>query len=337
MRPFALLSFIAFVSCAVLGCDDNNEANPTGPEEPTGDNGDLTKPSSVDAGFQLTTGTFDVPAGQEVQRCYFFEVPYDEPVFVNRIIATHANGSHHFNVFRVNSIKDLDGKPGDVVDGGECWKSSNWSDWAIIMNNQNDADRTEWALPEGVAIKLEPREKLMVQSHYVNATTQKTPDVGKGTVNFYRTEESNVEHEMGAMFATNQHIEICPGDINKSFSATCKTGEKTPITIIAANGHFHSRGLKFTISPWDSTSGDTGETFYTSQSWSDPVFETDLNVQIQPGNGIQFTCSYAVPANDCGDPEKECCYTFGPKVETQEHCNAFIYYYPKLTTDVNCF
>jgi len=32
----------------------------------------------------------------------------------------------------------------------------------------------------------------------------------------------------------------------------------------------------------------------------------------------------------------DCCYTFGPIVEKNEHCNAFVYYYPKQD-NVNCF
>ncbi len=41
---------------------------------------------------------------------------------------------------------------------------------------------------------------------------------------------------------------------------------------------------------------------------------------------------------DALDPlhANDCCYTFGPKVETSEHCNVFLYYWPK-TADVTCF
>ena len=38
-----------------------------------------------------------------------------------------------------------------------------------------------------------------------------------------------------------------------------------------------------------------------------------------------------------GNPADGCCFTFGPKVEVNEHCNAFVYYYPKLNTDLPCF
>ena len=36
------------------------------------------------------------------------------------------------------------------------------------------------------------------------------------------------------------------------------------------------------------------------------------------------------------DANLDCCYTFGPIVEKNEHCNIFVYYYPKQD-DVICF
>jgi hypothetical protein len=32
-------------------------------------------------------------------------------------------------------------------------------------------------------------------------------------------------------------------------------------------------------------------------------------------------------------PQGDCCYTFGPQVEENEHCNAFVYYYPAADPD----
>ncbi len=40
---------------------------------------------------------------------------------------------------------------------------------------------------------------------------------------------------------------------------------------------------------------------------------------------------YMTPAT-----EVDCCYTFGSQVDKNEHCNAFVYYYPEAD-DVNCF
>jgi hypothetical protein len=59
------------------------------------------------------------------------------------------------------------------------------------------------------------------------------------------------------------------------------------------------------------------------------------------GGGVQWKCTFDFPQGACGG-EKDmngnptCCYKFGGTVDNEEHCNAFVYYWPK-TVDVNCF
>lgn len=318
-----LASALGLVGC---GGDDGGETQKK----------DVTLPEPGGTGWQWTTGPFDVASGEELQDCYFFEVPGDKPVFVNRITLAQNQGTHHMNVFRVKSKKPLDGNSGDVVKGGECWNSGNWSDWPLVTNSQSGGETEDWNLPDGVALKFEPGEKIMLQSHYVNANTQKTPTRGKVVVNFYGAEEANVEHEMGTSFATNQNIRVCPGDKDKTFEATCKIAPDGPVTVNAANGHFHSRGQKFTINAWDPTNGK-GTQFYESNVWDDPPFTKDMAVPIVQGGGISWTCDFSALANECGDPNDDCCFTFGGFVEYQEHCNSFVYYWPKGATDKNCF
>jgi hypothetical protein len=285
-------------------------------------------------GWQLATGTIPVPEGEEVQNCYFFEVPFDRPVLVNRIALAQNAGSHHLNVFRVKTIAKLDGAPGSIVENGECWNSPNWKDWPLVANSQSTG-LEDWQLPEGVALKFEPREKIMLQSHYVNATTQTTPTAGKALVNFYGLPEGSQAEELGTLFATNQEIEICPGQERK-FDATCPLGKDGPVTVVAATGHFHSRGKNFSMFTYDATDGQ-GDRFYLSGDWDEPPFTTGLDVKIPAGDLIRWTCEFSVESDECGDPAKGCCFTFGGHVEYQEHCNAFVYYYPRGSTDRNCF
>jgi hypothetical protein len=298
----------------------------------------LPLPSS---GFQLSTDAFPVDAGTETQRCYFFAVPGNPggpPIYVNRVEATQNIGSHHMNVFRVKTIVNLSGQPGDEVIDGECFKSGNWADWPLVTNLQTDA-LNDWTLPAGVAHKFQPGELLMLQSHYVNATTQKTPANGKAVVNFYQTDSSTVTAELGTVFATNQNIMPCPGDTNSTWEKSC-TFTHNPVTIIGANGHFHSRGTRFEIGSWSADTKTAGAMFYTSTVWDDPPMVQNLDVQLAPGTlgaGIDWKCSYTVASDACGDPTKNCCFPFGPKVETNEHCNAFVYYYPKVADVVTCF
>jgi len=293
---------------------------------------ELAPPAS---GFQLATDSFAVARGTEVQRCYFFRVPGSgtDPIWISHIVAAVNAGSHHMNVFRVRTIVNLDGEDGAVVDGGECWKSGNWADWPLVMNSQEGGDVVDWTLPAGVAHRFTPGEKLMLQSHFVNAQTQQTPGHGKAIVNFEKTTAAGLQ-ELGTVFATDQNIRICPGDNGVTFAQTCRFARQ-PVTILAANGHFHSRGIKFEMFASDAQN-QAGAQFYLFSAWNDPPFLRELQVPVAQGGGVFFRCTYSMPAAECADPNDHCCATFGPHVETQEHCNAFVYYYPKAS-DATCF
>lgn len=296
----------------------------------------LDPPATPEDGWQFKVEPFAVDPGSEVQQCFFFKVPYDTPVFVNHIEIAQTTGTHHMNVFRVRTRAGLDPDQANVVVNGECWKSANWKDWPLVINSQNDG-HVDFHLPPGIAHPFQPGEWLMLQTHYVNASTQKTPADGHVLVNFNRIPEGEVTAKLGTAFATNQNIKICPGEMGKTFETTCSFA-RNPVTIFAANGHFHSRGRKFTMSVFDPASTDEGPDFYESFDWAEPVFKRELGIGVPTGGGIRYKCEYDVPATTCGDPNNGCCFTFGGMVEFQEHCNSFVYYYPANdTTDVNCF
>lgn len=328
-------------------------------------------PPPVGQGFQFKTEAFPIAPGVEQQDCYFYKVrdlaragglPENEPVNLHRIQMAQRDGSHHMNLFRVKSIVGLDPAKGTLQRGqnglGECFKSPNWADWPLIANTQQDG-QVDWTFPDGVANVLQPDEWLMLQTHYVNATSQKSPDgTGEVAVNFYTMPKAEVKAELGTVFATKQSIRVCASNKTPTFEGSCQIKSKTPVTIIGANGHFHGRGKRFDMYSWDGTSvarPPDEARFYRSETWDDPPMlrSPDLSVPIAPGGGVFYTCSYQWtppdPAVGCEGLNKfdeakyktpadkqDCCYTFGPIVEKNEHCNAFIYYYPKQD-DVACF
>jgi len=289
-------------------------------------------------GFQLSIPAFAVAAGTEVQSCYFFKIPGNpgDDVWVDHYEIAQTTGSHHMNIFRVNTIKNLaptaDGSP---VVNGECFISSNWSDWPLVVNSQQDST-TDWKLPPGVGAKFKAGDQIMLQTHYVNATTQKTPAMAKVLVNF-NFPSTTPANEMSTLFASNQNIRICPGDTDKSFTKTCQFNA-TGVHVIAANGHFHSRGTKFEIMPVDNM-GTTGDDFYVSTVWDDPPMTRDIDVVLPDNGGVEWKCTFSAPVGSCGNPMDSCCFTFGGHVDSQEHCNAFVYYWGATLTsqDINCF
>ncbi|HEY2746052.1 MAG TPA: hypothetical protein VGL86_15560, partial [Polyangia bacterium] len=87
----------------------------TGCSNPT--SGVLLEPPAATDGFQLNVPHFDVGAGDEVQNCYFFAVPGTpgQDVWINHFTLAANPGTHHVNIFRVNTVVGLGGNPGDVV------------------------------------------------------------------------------------------------------------------------------------------------------------------------------------------------------------------------------
>jgi hypothetical protein len=347
------------------------------PEPASNDPAHLSAPPAGE-GLQLKTDAFAVDPGTEVQNCYFFKVSdlasaagFDstKPVDVHRVQIVQKSGSHHMNLFRVRTIVGLDPANGVVQTGtngqGPCFVSSNWADWPLVANDQGPGDQ-DWSYPDGVVNELNPPdptqpgvnldETLMLQTHFVNASTQKTPDgFGQVAINLWTLPADQVTAQMGTVFATNQSIRVCQDNPTPSFSASCHFNSPSPVTVVGANGHFHSRGTEFDIYAWDGTTTgipDVSARFYQSNTWDEPpmLHSPALQANIPAGGGIVYSCQYEwqpPPSNigcaglDAIDLQKsptnqpDCCYRFGPQVDVNEHCNAFVYYYPKQD-NVNC-
>lgn len=320
-------------------------------------------------GFSLRVPAFEVPAGHESQNCYFVRVPdlyAGADVLIDQVKTAINPGSHHMNVFRVKTLVDLrpeDGVPiklGDydatVIEGADdyqhnpCWQSSNWADWPLVANSQHsdpDDPFTDWKLPANVVIRFQPGEMLMVQTHYVNTSDQPTEYGAKVGINFYQHQGTGPTQDMGTLFATQQSIRICQHRPSVTYSGTCKF--PNPVTIIAANGHFHKRGRQFDMFAWDGVSEQQppeAARFYTSQTWDDPPMTRDLAVTPPDRGGVWWNCNYEwtppteVTCDDVNakDPDQagDCCFTFGGNTDIGEHCNVFLYYYPRVDSDVFC-
>ena len=90
-------------------------------------------------------------------------------------------------------------------------------------------------------------------------------------------------------------------------------------TVVAMTGHFHSRGRSFSVNLFDGARAS--DELYRSRDWDEPPFTVLASpVKLAANAGLQYTCEF----RNGTDAE----VVFGPKVETDEHCNLFAYYYP---------
>src|SRR5688572_8514420 len=127
--------------------------------EPPDDVDVTTDPANVD-GFKFETPVFEVPEGEEIQDCYFMQMPDlngdGTPVWFDKVRIGVNGGSHHTNIFRVRTIVNLGPGGENFVHNGECFKSANWADWPLVANNQlsGGGDYFTWELPTDVAFQI---------------------------------------------------------------------------------------------------------------------------------------------------------------------------------------
>jgi hypothetical protein len=302
------LAVVALWALATPGCGSGNDA-------PTPTPGSYLEPP--DHGVQLHIARFPVAKGGETQHCYYFKLPSDVDIEVVRFQISFLAGSHHMNLFRTTTaVPDHDAECFTKMDFAS---PTNVGGVDLIVGSQSNA--MDWKLPDGVAFKLKAHTQLVLQTHYVNASTQTTAlDAGEVWVNLNTAPDpTKITAHVGTMFANNMQIHIPP---HQSASFTTSCGVDHDVNVIAATGHFHSRGKTFEVNACANNLREADATpFFVSKAWQDPPFLTlKTPIKLSAGGGLQYTCDYQ------NDTDLD--ITFGPHVESQEHCNLFAYFYP---------
>jgi len=305
MRRLFFLSLLAVVS--VCSCKNN----PTTPQPDP--NADVSLPvPPPDSGIQLVFGPFDVPLGQEVQIDHWFKLGTTVPFDVGRIEIATNYGTHHMNLFRTLT-------PHPDSDEYNFASQAIWDESDLMIEAQQH--NLDWSLPPGVSVHLNANEQMCMQVHYVNATTQSTPNGhGKVVINLYKAAQPVSEHA-SMLFAQKVNFALSPHS-DTTLVKYCNFGAtQLPVKIYGMTGHFHSRGKEFVVEKWDLANNVSLGEIYRNTAWSEPPFKVfDPPVELQPNQTLKYSATYH---ND-----RDTTIYFGPHVESQEHCNLFLWFSP---------
>jgi hypothetical protein len=317
---------------ATLGCSPP-------PQKANQAAGAVDAPAPPEHGKQISFGPFNVAAGGEVQVCRTFKLGNANEMAVNRINVVMNQGSHHFIIFRAKRDMGAD-------QTFACWGTVNFDDWEFVLD-VNKTGGEDWQLHDGQGFIFEPNQQMMVQSHFVNATTVQSPAGGMVYANLYEIDRAKVQHELYGKFTVNTNLALPPMSNFESYrDCTFNRG----VRVVAMTGHFHARGTMFRVR--EVTDPQTGQfppemilrdQIYCSgpdcecpggaadcperhSGWDSPLFKTfDPPLFIDAIEGVRFTCDfYNYTTNMIG---------FGGHADVQEHCNLFFQYYYDLPAD----
>ena len=277
---------------------------------------DLLTPADVDPpkvkkprhGMQMVVGPVDVPSGSEITACTYFKSPATHDMAVNRVRIAVQGGSHHIHLYRPIDPSMT------VPDGQEtCNFALNFDVWQLVLASQNLL--LDWRLPRGVAFMFRAGEQLAAQTHFVDNGALATPAKGWAVFNLYAMKKRKVKSFAGAFFGQDRDVDVPP---RSETVLTTRCVFPRPVKLLALTGHYHFRGVEFTVSTWDGTTA--GDQLYHFNGYSEPYFSRfsgDLQPEVP---GLEWTCRYV------NDTDQE--FTFGPFTDQNEHCNLFGFYYP---------
>lgn len=308
-----ILGLCAAFLAALAGCGSGETEHPSQPAELL-----APPPSGQGVQFKMTTS---LPPGTEAEHCMFVKAPA-EGMNVSRDEVRFTTGSHHVLMYQT-AYDEIPTKKedGTVVDTSGVFDCSNgptngWKVQKLISGSQNANGDAFLKFPEGIAMKVRPGAVLMLNVHYVNASTSPlSPEV---RVNLYSIPDSQLKTEGDVLFLYHPFIHIPP---LSSTQARMRCKVHKDITIQNAQSHMHARGAGYRAQVGNQ------EPFYTNTHWEDVPVKDVGGLFVPAGEWLDYTCEYK--NNEARDIYQ------GPK-STDEMCMLIGSYYPADTATANC-
>jgi hypothetical protein len=218
-----------------------------------------------------------------------------------------APGSHHFILYKNDGDQTPDGTL-DTTNGCTLGFNQNWVYSSAVPHY-------ETVMPEGVAMVLGTRQKVVFDMHYINTTQQTlhasvTLNINLATGKFEKAASLVSFNTMISIPANGMQTvggDCTPGAGSKFFQMlthTHKRGKLATITRVLANGQMGEELVKTT--DWDHP---------TTNLWNAPDFLT-----FKQGEKFHYSCTYQ---NDLDQ-----LVTVGTSAAVNEMCMAITYFYP---------
>ena len=318
MRTPLLFTIVFLSTAALAGCD--SEPEETGPGTTTGSD-DLLDPPEPGKGIQLVM-TASIESGTESEKCLFVKAPAED-LHVQRDEVRFSPGSHHFLLYETHyteiPTKKQDGTEVDTSGVFDCsdGATNGWDVKKLVGGSQNADGASILKFPENVAMNVQGGAILLMNAHYVNASSETLePEV---RINLHTIPKEQVEVEGDILFFYNPFIGVLPQSGSRS-RMRCAIHED--ITLTNFQSHMHARGVGYAASVVGQ------DPFYENDQWEGvPVAEFGAGKAIAKGSVIDYHCDYDNPGSDG--------VFQGPR-STDEMCMAIGSYYPANTTTSHC-
>lgn len=296
MRWSSLLA-LSLLACGPAAPDGPIDARAEIPDPPAG-------------GVQFRSVEHEIPPLSERMFCEFFTWDggdvglenahsYQDPMYGHHAILLETNVSHW-----------------DAPDG-TVWDCTDEEDLDMTRTDQLYIPKplrlgeTEMALPDGMAVKLEEGQRLLLQSHYVNYADR--PLIVEDGVNLAIEPVEDVQTWAAPYVHTRLDLDIPPGE-RTTMEVDC--GFDEDVNLLFLLGHMHENGVSFSVDHLD-TDGDATRV-YDIPNWLDgyrdnpPIDDyAEGEFVVHAGEAFRTTCTWDNTTDETLRFPQEMCVTVG--------------------------
>lgn len=301
MRPYLLA--LVFVGCS--SGPARNAALIPGFDPPAPAQGQVQVISPIDK---------SIPAGMDITYCSYIANPFGREVDVVDAVGYQSRAGHHSILMAVSS--DSDFKAGDT----HICTDKDMNRARYIAGGGADVGGV-LKIPDGIGFRVSANGTMMIQSHWINTTTQALD--GQSAFNV-TVKDPSPDRKLAQLFATvTTAIDVTP---HSTAHAVAECTFPRDMQFFTLFGHEHEFGSRVVI---ERVRGTTTEMLY-DQMWSPELtnnppqktFTTAAPLTFLKGDKLRVSCDW----NNMTDQEI---------VFPREMCVAVGMQFP-ATTDVQC-
>jgi len=167
-------------------------------------------PPEDERALRLYTPPLAIPPHSEVLICSYLDMPISEPLFVNRTLGQQMTGGHHAAVFL--AVSPSDEPPHECRDD----EMSNFR----FAAGAGGGGGQDTQLPPSVALKIEPGQQFVIQSHYLNPSDE--PMLVMDAVDLITIPEAEVESRVDPFALIQGSFEVPVGGAPYEVRKRCR-------------------------------------------------------------------------------------------------------------------
>ncbi len=286
--PVIFLSVAAAIVALGCGSSDSGPEGNGGPDGSGGSGGD--QGSAFVATLEHTFDPIPVESGAEEYWCQSWTMDNDEPLYVNKVRQVNDGGWHHSNWFFVPEehfgedgtwkCRDRDfGEVQAAVYGG------------VIFAQSTQAFEDVQAFPEGTAVVIPPRSKIVGNVHLFNVAAARIDSAL--TMGFQAIEDEEVEVKLREMSFANYDIAI-DAQRRSRWAQTCDltdiVGDSYNVYYVL--GHYHQWGNYFKLAFVDDEGSERSIVEFTNTAGDTLGVTINPPLNSEGAKHLKFECGY---------------------------------------------